>query len=134
MALLSKSAIFKAIPVCRDVEIAEWGGTIRVRPYSLIDRIEMLDVDTVNGQAVLEYERDQALPDDERAGVEEVKRLDTVILEIIYSCVDAKGARIFDIADHDRIRGLSAATLTAVLMVIRDVNEVQPTDLKKSSD
>ncbi|MGA1810475.1 hypothetical protein VHN57_02480 [Sphingobium sp. WW5] len=138
MAKLNKEAIFAAAkPKVREVEVEEWGVRLNVRAHTLRSRMALLDADTINADAVEEYERDQALPDDERTGVEKVERFDAAIINFIHSIVDDNGDQLFDLSDHDRFRDLSYATLVAIHMAIQQVNEVKPvsfTDLKKNSD
>lgn len=135
MAVLSKAAIFEATPATVDVNVPEWGGSVRVKGYSLADRVALLDAATDNEHALTLWRRDQELPEDERTGVPEVVPFDAIILEIIFSCIDEKGDRLFDLADHDRLKALSYSSLTAIVMAIRQINEVpSQTALKKSSD
>ena len=135
MAILSKGAIFAAAPATIEVEIPEWGGSVMVRAYSLIDRIALMDTAIENDHAVGLYQRDQALDGEDREGLAEVKPFDAAVLEIIHSCVDDTGARLFDLADHDRIRALSYTSLQSILIAIRQINTVpDQAALKKSSD
>ncbi|MGA1806506.1 hypothetical protein VHN57_02050 [Sphingobium sp. WW5] len=135
MAVLSKGAIFAAAPATVEVEISEWGGSVMVKAYSLIDRVALMDAATENAHAVELYQRDQALDEDDREGLAEVKLYDAAILEIIHSCVDEMGARLFDLADHDRIRALSYASLQSIMIAVRQINTVpDQAALKKSSD
>lgn len=135
MAVLTKGAIFAAAPATIEVQIPEWGGSVKVKGYSLLDRVALLDAENANQHDFAEYERDQALPEDERQGLSEVRRFDSIILEIIFSVVDEAGNRLFDLEDHDRIRSLGYASLTAIVAAIRQINVVpDQAALKKTFD
>lgn len=137
MAKLNKEALFAAAkPKVQAVEVAEWGVSLNIRAHTLRSRMALLDADTVNADAVAQYEADQALPEDERLGVAKVERFDPAIINIIFSVVDDQGELLFDIEDHDRFRDLSYPTLSAVYLAVHQANQVKPvsfSDLKKNS-
>jgi hypothetical protein len=122
MAVLSKGAIFSVAPAQKEIEIPEWGGSIIVRAHTLNSRIALADADTINADAVIQYERDQALDEDDRQGLAKVERYDQAIINIIFSVIDENGDFLFSIDDHDRLKELGYGTLITIMTAINDVN------------
>ena len=115
MALLSKSQIFEQKPLTRDVDVAEWGGTVRLKAPSLRDNMRLMDVYSIREREVEDYEADQRLPEDERKGLEKVERFDDTLLQILMSCVDEDGEPFFDpFADYEKMLELSMTSVSLI--------------------
>ena len=135
MAHLSREQILAAKLPVRDVEVAEWGGDVRIRSLSVKHRLEMLDTWKAHERLVDEYEADQKLPEHERIGVERVDHLDQAIFQLVYSIVDAKtGALMFTMGDFDAFKDLDYVTLQRLYGVFIELNAPKPAEnLKKTS-
>ena len=135
MAHLSRKQILAAKLPTRDVEVDEWGGTVRIRSLSVKHRLEMLDCWQQHERLVDAYEEDQKLPEDERTGVARVDHLDQAIFQLIYSIIDTKsGALMFTMDDFEAFKELDYVTLQRLYGVFIQLNAPKPAaDLKKSS-
>jgi hypothetical protein len=138
MAFASKAQFLKAKLPFRDVEVAEWGGVFRLQALSVRAKFELLDFIADRARAVEEYERDQALPEDECRNLPLVKHYTAGVPELMFSIIDPKtGERMFDISDYDAFEGMSYATINGLYVVFRELNDTMTTDrvkaLKKTS-
>lgn len=132
--LLNRSQIFAAPTMTKDVEVHEWGGSVRVRAMTPRTRVQLLDAINANAREVEDYEADQALELEDRQGLPKVEYLDQTILTLITCIVDEKGKPLFTMADYPQFLDLGYATLGRVWTAIRDLDAPLDTDaLKKTS-
>lgn len=136
--LLSRDQILAASVPHRDLLIPEWGGTVRLQPFTIASRLELLDVVLENHSNHTAYLEDQARDDDQRLGLAEVAKFDDMLIQIIFCIVDANGNRIFSPADHEIVKQLSYPTIEALWREIAELNAMKPLDVaheteKKSS-
>lgn len=137
MAILNRSQILAAPMVTRDVEVAEWGGTVRVRSMTPRSRALILDAIYANEEDVRAYEADQALPEGDREGLASVDHFDQSILTVIFGIVDEDGELMFSMDDYEAFRDLSYTTITLLWTAIAELDKRIPTTTpqaeKKSS-
>jgi hypothetical protein len=136
MAILNRSQILAAPIVTRDVEVAEWGGTVRVRSMTPRSRTMILDAIYANEDDKSAYEADQNKPEEEREGLEPVALLDQSILTVIFGIVDDEGELMFSLEDYEAFRDLSYTTITLLWTAIAELDKRIPTTAqteKKSS-
>jgi hypothetical protein len=137
MAILNRSQILAAPVVTRDVEVAEWGGTVRVRSMTPRSRASILDAIYANEADVRAYEADQALAEEDREGLAVVDLYDQSILTVIYGIVDEDGELMFSMDDYEAFRDLSYTTITLLWTAIAELDKRIPTTTpqaeKKSS-
>ena len=101
-ALLSKSAILAAADLKHeDVEVKQWGGTVRVRMMTGIERDEFQ----------IAIASDSGIP---------VGQFSAALLAA--TIVDANGARLFTIDDMEALQAKSAASLDAPAAVAMRLN------------
>jgi hypothetical protein len=135
MAYLNRKQILAAKLPTRDVEVAEWGGDVCIRALSVKHRVEMLDAWVAHEREVDAYKEDQALPEDERKGVEKVTHLDQAIFQLIYSIVDPKTDKLlFSMADYEAFKELNYPTIQRLYGVFIELNSPKSvSEVKKSS-
>lgn len=105
MTLLSKAAILGAVDLkTEDVEVSEWGGTVRVVTMSGKARDEFF---ARQGEGGLPYSQFSA----------------TVLVATI---VDEEGKQIFEESDVDALRAKSPDALERVLAVAMRLNGIGP--------
>ena len=115
MALLSKAQIFEQKPLTLDVDVVEWGGTVRIKAPTLRDNMRLMDIYQVREREIEDYEADQRLPEDERKGLTKMERYDDTLLQILVSIVDENNEPMFDpVEDYDRVLGLSMTSVAAI--------------------
>ncbi|VWX51757.1 hypothetical protein [Novosphingobium sp. 9U] len=117
-------------------------GTISLRQLTLRTRLDMQDALYANITAVDAYEADQELPQDEREGIDPVKRFDHTLLTILFSIADLDGELMFTITDYDALEQLphpmieylwrEVVGLNTLKSAVEDREHVE--ELKKSSD
>jgi hypothetical protein len=102
MGLLNKAAILGAEDLKHeDVEVAQWGGTVRVR--------------TMNG-----VERDEFRAATASEGAVPVGKFSAALLAA--TCVDENGERLFSMDDIEALRAKSAASLDKPAVVAMRLN------------
>lgn len=116
--LLGKDQILAAEDlVSRDVEVPEWGGTVRVRMMTGGERDAF--------EASLW----------EREGEETVYKREHFRAKLLSRCiVDDKGARVFSDKDIERLSGKSAKALNRLFDVAQEINAISKEardDIKK---
>lgn len=103
MALLSKLAILNAEDLKHeDVEVKQWGGTVRVRVMTGTERDEF--------RAMLASEE----------GSVPVGKFSAALLAA--TCIDETGARLFTLEDVEQLQEKSAASLDAPAAVAMRLN------------
>lgn len=103
MTLLSRSAILSAEDLKHeDVEVAQWGGTVRIRVMTGTER------DEFRGAIASEQ------------GSVPVGKFSAALL--VATCVDETGARLFTMEDMDALAEKSAASLDAPAAVAMRLN------------
>lgn len=127
MSILNRSQILSAPIVTRDVEVAEWAGTVRVRSMTPRSRALILDAIYANEDAKGAYEADQALPEEDREGLDKVEIYDQSILTVIFGIVDEDGELMFSLDDYESFRDLSYTTITLLWTAIAELDKRIPT-------
>jgi len=116
MALLSREQILEApdLPY-EDVDVPEWGGTVRVRGLTGAERDQF-------EAAILERQRDGRL----RVRMENIRaRL------VALACVDEEGERLFSEQDVAALGRKSAVALQRVFEVAQRLSGLAPQDLEE---
>lgn len=136
--LLSRDQILGARVPHRDLSIPEWGGTVRLQPFTIASRLELLDIVLENHSQYTAFIEDQARDEDQRLGLAEVVKFDDMLIQIIFCIVDEHGKRIFSTSDHEIFKQLSYPTIEALWREIAELNAMKPLDVaheaeKKSS-
>lgn len=126
MALLNRSQILSAPIATKDVDIAEWGGTVRVRSLSARSRTFLLDAIYANEAAVQAYKADQARDEADREGIARVDHYDQSILSVLFSVVDEDNEALFTLDDYDALRDLSYPTIVELWSAIADLDKRVP--------
>lgn len=108
MGLLSKDQILAAEDLpSRDVEVPEWGGTVRVR--------------TMTGGERDAFETDLW----DRSGDEPVYNREHFRAKLLSRCiVDEKGARLFSDKDIEKLSGKSAKALNRLFDAAQEINAI----------
>jgi hypothetical protein len=130
--LLNRAQILSAPIPTLEVEVPEWGGTVRVRALSPRLRVELTDLIEANQRAVEDYEEDQALDEADRKGVAKVETLDQTVVSVIHMLVDEDGNRLLSMDDYDALVDCSVPTLRKVWEAFLQL-EAGTGTLKKSS-
>jgi len=134
--MLTRDQILGAPIPTRVVDVPEWGGQVTLRDLSIRARTEMFDALYANEEAVRLYRADQAKPEDEREGVEQVRPLDASILHLLNTIVEPETLKpIFTLDDYDQVIDLSRPVINHLygeLMALEGRAGVA--DQKKSSD
>lgn len=109
MGLLNKEQILKAedLPF-RDVEVPEWGGTVRIRTMSAMEGMEFWKILDAAGKAG-------------GGAAEQHLRERTLIMTI----VDESGKRVFAEEDLDALRGKYPAVLNRLFAVSAELNGIK---------
>jgi len=117
-------------------------GDISLRQLSIRKRLDMQDALYANITAADAYEADQKLPEDQRQGLDPVKRFDHTLLTILFSVADNDGELMFTIDDYDALEQLphsmseflwrEVVGLNTLVSAVEDREHVE--ELKKSSD
>lgn len=137
--MLDRAAILAKRPKRITLRVDEWDDEVMLEAMTIRRRIELLDAILVNQREVQDYQADQELAEDERAGLAKVEALDTCIVTLIYSIVNEDGSLMFTMDDYSLLEGLSYQALTSLWLAAQklnnavEANEV-PSDLKKSLD
>jgi hypothetical protein len=108
-ALLSAAAILAAddLPT-REVDVPEWGGTVRIRAMTAAEREELeheLLGSQRDGRIAPQFWREK---------------------HVAAFCIDGEGKRIFTDADAKKLAAKSGAALDRVFMAINSLNAAQP--------
>lgn len=112
---LSKDAILQAHDVLiEDVEVPEWGGTVRVRGLSGLER-DALEESTIEG----------------RGKNRRVSLMNFRAKLVVRSVVDESGRRVFDDADVAALGRKSAAALNRVVEVAQRLAGITEEDVEE---
>lgn len=133
MALLSREAILAAPVSTTEVEVPEWGGSVRIRALSAKARTLVLDAIYANEAEHRAWKDDQAKPEGERDGVERVDLYEQHILTLIYGIVDEHGDQMFGLEDYEAFRSLDYQTVVNLWVAMKKHENRDPEDQKKSS-
>ena len=113
MGLLSREQVLAAEDVkCRDVEVPEWGGTVRVRVMSGAQR-----------------DRYEQMVEDQRSGKKVDVRGLTVAL-VILTLVDEEGKPLFTLADLDAVNAKNAAVINRLFRVAQELNALSEEEIE----
>lgn len=123
--ILSKDQIFKAPIPTLEVEVPEWGGTVKVRALSALARMQVMDAIFTNEEAVAAYKEDNTLP--------KVEAYDQNILGVIYSIIGEDNEPIFSIDDYAQVATLNYPTLLHVWIMSQSLENRKPFETKKKS-
>ena len=129
--LLSRDAILAAPIPTSDVEVPEWGGTVRIRALSARARVDLLDAIYANDAAHTAWKEDQALPEGEREGLPRVDLYEQAILTVIFGIVDENGDQMFSVADYDAFAELDYQTIVSLWQAMQEHARRDPESLKK---
>ncbi len=118
MALLSKQQILTAKDIeTKDIEVPEWGGTVRIRG--------------LNGAERDEFEQSMV----ERRGKRYEANLRNARARLVaLSVVDADGARLFSEADVNDLGNKSASALNRVYEAARDLSGLTEADVDELAE
>lgn len=132
--LLNRAQILSAPIPTLEVEVPEWGGSVRVRALSPLLRMELSDLVAANQREVEEYEEDQALDEADRKGVAKVELLDQTVVSVIHMVVDEDCNRVFSMDDYPTLANFALPTFRKVWEAFLQLEAgTAPTALKKSS-
>jgi len=131
--LLSRDAILAAPIPTSDVEVPEWGGTVRIRALSARARVDLLDAIYANDAAHTAWKEDQALPEVEREGLPRVDLYEQAILTVIFGIVDENGDQMFSVADYEAFAELDYQTIVSLWQAMQEHARRDPESLKKNS-
>lgn len=133
--LLSRSAILAAPVLTKDVEIPEWGGSVRVRALSVSRRVELLDAIALNEHEHSAWKVDQSKPEGEREGLTRVDLFDQTVLIALFSIVDDENEPMFGSEDYEAFGELDYATIAKIWHAQHDLGKPRSIeDVKKNSD
>lgn len=114
MTLLSKSAILGAADLKHeDVQVTQWGGTVRVRVMNGVERDEFRAAMAADGETV-------------PAG-----KFSAMLLAA--TCIDESGARLFTMEDVEALQAKSAASLDAPALVAMRLNGLGATAVEDAT-
>lgn len=118
MALLSREQILESNDIeTRDVEVPEWGGSVRIRMLSGRDR-DAFEASTV-----------------ETKGNKRVQNLENLRARLVALCVvDENGALLFSKKDVHHLGLKSAAALDRVFSACRELNGMTEADIEELSE
>lgn len=109
---LTKADIFKADDIrSEEVEVPEWGGTVRVRGLSGVERDEF-ESSLLDGKGT-------------------VKLANTRARLVVFSVIDEDGKRLFEDWDVKALGAKSAAALDRIVAVAMRLSGIADTDLEE---
>ena len=122
MTYLSRDAILQREDiVTEDVEVPEWGGTVRVRGMSGVERDKfeagLIQQPVANGRRRKPQEQQQTNMDNVRAKL------------CAWCCVDEQGGRLFAESDVQALGGKSAAALARIFDVATRLSGITDEDV-----
>lgn len=133
--LLSRSAILAAPVSTKDIEIPEWGGSVRVRALSVSRRVELLDAIALNEREHSAWTIDQSKPEEERDGLTRVDLYDQSVLIALFAIVDDDNEPMFSADDYAAFGELDYATIAQIWHAQHDLGKPRSVeDVKKNSD
>ena len=131
--LLSREAILSAPAATDEVNIPEWGGTVRVRAPSISTRLKMLEAIDANVRAHNAWKEDQEKPEDARETLPRVDIHDQTIINVIFAIVDENDELMFTMEDYPRFAELDFITIAALYRATITLMNRDPLAEKKSS-
>ncbi len=131
--LLTRQEILSAPVPTTDVEVPEWGGTVRIRGLSAKARVLLLDAIYENEAAHTAWREDEEKAEDQREGVPRVDLFDQSILTVIFGIVDENGEQIFGVDDYDAFAELDYQTIVNLWLAMQQHSKRDPEAQKKSS-
>lgn len=132
-AFLNRQAILSAPVSMTEVEVLEWGGSVRVRALSAKSRVLLLDAVMSNEAEHSAWKADQALPAEQRQGLPRVDLYDQSILTVLHCIVDENGDPMFSLDDYDAFTVLDYQTILNLFRALKNHENRAPEIQKKTS-
>jgi hypothetical protein len=125
MALLTRSQILAAKLPHQDVDIPEWGGSVRIQQMSVDTRVKFLETIRVYNDAVFQWEANELLDAKDKARKKIVKpeHVDTPALAIVTCLVDDSGNRMFTDKETTELNKLSFVSVRNLYAAVLDLND-----------
>lgn len=132
MALLSREQILEAKDIkFKDIEVPEWGGTIRIKQLSAKEYND-ITMSMVNIRKMAAKQISRKNPDDVEDAINETAVKNQKILLIVKSVVDENMKPLFTEADMELLYQKNTNVVDKIIAEIEEFNSVSTEDAKKN--
>lgn len=135
MALLNRNQILEANDIqTKDIEVKEWGGTIRIKQLSAKEYndifMNMINIRKMAAKQLSKKNADENLEE----AINELAIKNQKILIIIKSVVDENMNPVFTEADMELLYQKNTNVINKIIAEIEEFNSVSTEDVKKNLD
>lgn len=130
MALLSRDQILAAPIPSIEIDVAEWGGSVRLRALSGRTRMLLLDAIYANEK---EREEWDAKSDEEKADLTPVHNYDQALLTLLFAIVGEDNEPIFTLSDYEQFLTLNYPTQVSLWQAYTSLSATPSRDDQKKS-
>ena len=135
MALLNRNQILEAKDIqTKDIEVKEWGGTIRIKQLSAKEYndifMNMINIRKMAAKQLSKKNADENLEE----AINELAIKNQKILIIIKSVVDENMNSVFTEADMELLYQKNTNVINKIIAEIEEFNSVSTEDVKKNLD
>lgn len=132
MALLNRNQILEAKDIkTKDIEVPEWGGTIRIKQLSAKEYND-ITMSMVNIRKMAAKQISRKNPDDVEDAINETAVKNQKILLIVKSVVDENMKPLFTEADMELLYQKNTNVVDKIIAEIEEFNSVSTEDAKKN--